>query len=151
SSIQANVFTPFCEQCHSGAGAPHGLRLDAANSYALLVGVPSGEDAGLLRVKPGDPGNSYLIRKLEGTASSGERMPAGLPPLPQADIDMIRQWITNGALQDAPQSTAPVRVTSLTPLPGTALAALPASLTAAFDRELNATTVDATTFRLERS
>jgi hypothetical protein len=150
-SIQANVFTPYCEQCHSGAGAPHGLRLDAANSYALLVGVPSGEQPGVLRVKAGDPSNSYLIRKLEGTAGTGERMPAGLPPLPQADINMIRQWITNGALQDAPQSAAPVRVTSLAPLPGSAVAALPASITAAFDRDLNATTVDATTFRLERS
>src|SRR4051794_23396789 len=48
SSIQANVFTPLCEQCHSGAGAPHGLRLDAANSYALLVAVPSAEQSGLL-------------------------------------------------------------------------------------------------------
>ncbi|HEX5047969.1 MAG TPA: Ig-like domain-containing protein [Gammaproteobacteria bacterium] len=151
SSIQANVFTPYCEQCHSGAGAPHGLRLDAANSYALLVGVPSGEEPGTLRVKPSDPGNSYLIKKLEGTAGTGERMPAGLPPLPQADIDVIRQWIADGALQDAPQSTAPIRVTSLTPLPGSAVAALPASITAAFDRELNATTVDATTFTLVRS
>src|SRR5262249_18498914 len=95
--------------------------------------------------------NSYLIRKLEGTASSGERMPAGLPPLPQADIDMIRQWITDGALQDMPQSSAPVRVTSLTPSPGAVIAALPASITAAFDRELNAPTVDVTTFRLARS
>jgi hypothetical protein len=151
SSIQANVFTPYCEQCHSGAGAPHGLRLDAANSYALLVGVPSDEQPSVLRVKAGDPNNSYLIRKLEGTAGTGERMPAGLPPLPQADINMIRQWITDGALQDAPQSTAPVRVTSLTPAPGSTVAALPAAITVAFDRELNATTVDATTFKLDRS
>ncbi len=134
SSIQANVFTPICEQCHSGAGAPFGLRLDAANSYALLVGVSSGEQSGLLRVKAGDPNNSYLVQKLEGRASTGERMPAGLPPLPQATIDVIRQWITNGALMDAPQSTAPIRVTSLSPLPSAVEPALPASITVAFDR-----------------
>lgn len=151
SSIQANVFTPYCEQCHSGAGAPHGLRLDEANSYALLVGVPSDEQPGVLRVKAGDPNSSYLIQKLEGTAGTGERMPAGLPPIPQADINVIRQWITNGALQDTAPSTEPMRVTSLTPLPGSAVAALPASITAVFDRDLNATTVDTTTFRLERS
>ncbi len=74
-----------------------GLRLDAANSYALLVGIASGERPNLLRVAPGDPNNSYLIQKLEGTAGIGERMPAGLPALPQADIDVIRQWITDGA------------------------------------------------------
>ena len=41
--------------------------------------------------------NSYLIQKLEGTAGVGERMPAGLPAVPQADINIIRQWIADGA------------------------------------------------------
>ena len=78
-SIQANVFEPICEHCHSGANAPAGLRLDAANSYSLLVGIASGERPNLLRVAPGDPNNSYLIQKLEGRPAIGERMPAGLP------------------------------------------------------------------------
>src|ERR1700687_5676436 len=47
-SIQDNVFTPICVRCHSGAGAPEGLALDAAHSYPLLGGVPRNEDAGLL-------------------------------------------------------------------------------------------------------
>ena len=149
-SIQANVFTPICEQCHSGAGAPQGLRLDAANSYALLVGVPSAEQSGVLRVNPGDPNNSYLIQKLEGRAASGERMPAGLPALPQTDIDVIRQWIAAGALPDS-QSTAPVRVTSLTPAPGSSEPTLPATITAVFDRDINAPSVGVTTFVLARS
>jgi hypothetical protein len=151
SSIQANVFTPMCSTCHSGASAPHGLRLDATNSYALLVGVPSDEEPSIQRVKPNDPNNSYLIQKLEGTAGSGERMPAGLPALPQATIDAIRAWITDGALNDAAGSNAPIRVTSLSPLPGSTQSTLPATITVAFDRQLNATTVDTTTFRLERS
>ncbi len=150
ASIQANVFTPICGQCHTGAGAPYGLRLDAANSFALLVGVPSGEESSLLRVKPNDPDNSYLIRKLEGTAGTGERMPAGLPPLSQAQIDTIRQWIVDGALP-APAASGPVRVSSLSPLPNSIETALPASITAIFDREIDANTVDNTTFRLERS
>ena len=151
SSIQANVFAPTCSTCHSGASAPHGLRLDAANSYALLVGVPSGEQPSILRVKPNDPNNSYLVQKIQGSAASGERMPAGLPALPQATIDAIRQWITDGALNDTPGSNTPIRVTSLSPLPSSTQTTLPATITAAFDRELNATTVDTTTFRLERS
>src|SRR6188474_2463257 len=87
NSIQANVFDQVCEHCHSGANAPVGLRLDAANSYANLVGVPSGERPNLRRVAPGDANNSYIIQKLEGTAGIGERMPAGLPTLPQSDIN----------------------------------------------------------------
>jgi hypothetical protein len=150
-SIQANVFTPICEQCHSGAGAPFGLRLDAANSYALLVGIPSGQESSLLRVRPNDPANSYIIRKLEGTAGTGERMPAGLPPLPQADIDVIRQWITDGALPGGQAQSGPVRVTSLSPAPDTVADVLPSSITATFDRDANAPSVTAATFLLDRS
>ena len=32
--IQDTIFTPICTQCHIGANAPQGLRLDAGNSYA---------------------------------------------------------------------------------------------------------------------
>ena len=97
ASIQANVFTPICTQCHVGANAPQGLRLDAASSYGALVGVASSEQPGQLRVKPGDPAASYLVQKLEGKASVGARMPLGQPPLPDATIAMIREWIANGA------------------------------------------------------
>ena len=151
SSIQANVFTPICATCHSGASAPHGLRLDGNNSYALLVGVPSDEEPSILRVKPNDPDDSYLVQKIQGTAASGERMPAGMPALPQATIDTIRQWITNGATNDTQTSNAAIRVSSVSPLPESTMTALPASIMVAFDREVNATTVDATTFKLERS
>ena len=80
-SIQDNVFTPVCVRCHSGAGAPQGLQLDAAHSYALLVGVPSTEDPGLLRVKAGVPDSSYLVLKLAGSPGIiGAQMPFGGPP-----------------------------------------------------------------------
>jgi hypothetical protein len=149
-SIQANIFEPLCEHCHAGANAPAGLRLDAANSYAMLVGVSSLERPGVLRVAPGDPSASYLIHKLEGTQSVGERMPAGLPALPQASINVIRQWITDGA-QPSSGASGPIRVTSLTPAPSSTLVALPSSITVGFNRELNAPSVTTATFRLQRS
>jgi hypothetical protein len=152
ASIQANVFTPICVACHAGATAPLGLRLDSANSYALLVGVPSGEEPALQRVEPGDPNNSYLIQKLEGKAGTGARMPLNGTPLSQADINMIRQWITDGALATPrPPPTAPIRVSSLAPLPGSIQAMPPTSIMAMLDRELDATSVDATTFTVVRS
>jgi mono/diheme cytochrome c family protein len=152
ASIQAQVFTPICTACHIGATAPLGLRLDAANSYALLVGVTSVQEPGFLRVEAGDPNDSYLIRKLEGTQTVGGRMPLGGTPLTAANIAVIRQWILDGAqATPTPAPTAPIRVTSLSPLPGTSLPPQPLSVVAVFDRELNATTVDATTFRVQRS
>jgi hypothetical protein len=96
-AIQANVFTPICSVCHIGATAPEGLMLDAAHSYNLLVNVPSTEVPSILRVKPGDPSNSYIIQKLEGHAAVGAQMPFGETPLPATHHRLHRQWITNGA------------------------------------------------------
>ncbi len=153
SQIQANVFTPTCATtgCHFGAGAPQGLRLDAANSFALLVGVASTEESSVLRVVPGDPDNSYLIQKLEGTASSGAQMPLNAPALPQTTIDVIRQWISAGAIDDRLPASDPIRVTSLSPLPDSVVDPAPTQIIAAFDRELDASTVNANTFILEAS
>jgi hypothetical protein len=102
SEIQANIIEPNCATtgCHLGAAAPQGLRLDSANSYGMLVGVPSNESSSTLRVAPGDPDSSYLVHKLEGTASVGAQMPLGAPALDQVSIDVIRQWISDGAIDD---------------------------------------------------
>jgi hypothetical protein len=149
-SIQANIFEPLCEHCHAGANAPAGLRLDAANSYAMLVGIPSVERPSILRVAPGDPSNSYLIQKLEGTAAVGERMPAGLPAVPQSSIDVVRQWILEGAAPSS-SSSGPIRVTSLSPAPNATVLALPASITVGFNREVNAPSVTTASFTLQRA
>src|ERR1700688_673317 len=110
-SIQDNVFTPICSKCHIGGGAPEGLQLDAAHSYNLLVGVPSAEQPNLLRVKAGDPDNSYMVRKIEGPTAgiTGGQMPLMETPLPQATIDAIRQWVTNGA-PNAPAAAGKAQV-----------------------------------------
>jgi hypothetical protein len=104
-----------------------------------------------MRVAVGDPANSYLIQKLEGSALIGEQMPFGGPALSQAMIDVIRQWITDGAIDDRAQANSPIQVSSLSPLPGSTLATAPTAITAVFDREPDASTVSANTFILEGS
>jgi hypothetical protein len=102
-ALQASVFTPSCavSGCHSGPTGnplPTGLDLTTADaSFANLVGVASSQQPAVLRVATGDPDNSYLVQKIEGTAASGARMPLGGGALPQAVIDDIRQWISDGA------------------------------------------------------
>jgi mono/diheme cytochrome c family protein len=91
------IFTANCVACHIGAGAPRGLKLDALNSYANLVNVNSSEVPTLKRVKPSDPDNSYLVHKIEGTATVGGRMPPSGAPLSTSQISLIRQWIIAGA------------------------------------------------------
>ena len=150
-SIQAHVFTPICTVCHSGATAPHGLRLDAANSYNLLVGIPSEEVPGLLRVKPGDPSNSYVIQKLEGHASVGERMPLGGPYLSADVIAVIRQWITDGAMRSgAAAAVASFSVDGVAPSPNEVLPASPPQVMIGFSRELDVTRIGAESALIER-
>ncbi|MDH4124488.1 MAG: CHRD domain-containing protein [Gammaproteobacteria bacterium] len=101
AQIQASVFTPVCSGCHSGPTGnvlPSGMNLSNANaSFNALVNVASLQVA-LDRVEPGNPDNSYLIRKLEGGPNIVlNRMPQGGPFLDQATIDMVRQWISDGA------------------------------------------------------
>jgi len=100
NDIQAKVFTPTCavSGCHSGTSAPLGLRLDADAAFDLLVNQPSAQQSQFMRVAPGDPDNSYLVQKLEGTAAGGVQMPRNQPPLSVATIQAIRDWIANGAL-----------------------------------------------------
>jgi hypothetical protein len=168
-SIQDNVFTPICSPCHSGANAPRGLMLDAAHSYNLLVGVPSVEVPSLDRVKAGAPDNSYIIIKLtNGAGIVGSQMPLGESPLPQATIDVIRQWITNGAppatvaatssvnamakiqalAQNAP-STA-FSVTQTSPLDAAVMEPPVNHIVVAFNHEVDASLVNYTTLTVDR-
>lgn len=141
ASIQANVFTPVCTQCHVGANAPMGLSLEAGNSYGALVGVASSQASGLLRVEPGDPSNSYLVQKLEGRAAVGARMPLGLPALPDATIAVIRQWIADGAPNAGADAGALLKVQSV--------AVTTTQINIALSRSVDASLVNPTTVSLE--
>jgi hypothetical protein len=151
-SIQDNVFTPICSVCHIGAGAPEGLQLDAAHSYNLLVGVPSNEDRSLLRVKPGDPNDSYMVHKIEGAPGIvGGQMPLGETPLPQATIDAIRQWITNGAPNAPAAAVATAFAVQTTAPVDTAVVNAPLSrILATFTQQVDASLVNDTTVTLQR-
>jgi hypothetical protein len=157
-SIQDNILTPICTHCHSGAGAPEGLELDAAHSYALLVGVSSNEDPGRLRVKPGSPDNSYLVLKLQGSPGIvGAQMPFGAPPLPQSTIDVVRQWISDGAVPAATGSATATgsaaamtfAVTAISPRDRSRLSGPVRQIIVAFSHEVDASLLNETTLRLE--
>ena len=152
-SIEDNVFTPICSKCHIGACAPEGLQLDAAHAYNALVGVPSIEEPSFLRVNPGNPDESYMVLKIEGAPGiEGGQMPLGETPLPQATIDAIRQWITNGA-PNVPGSTAAAEVFAVQDtVPGdrsTVIAPVP-RVVVAFSHEVDASLINDTTVTLER-
>jgi hypothetical protein len=89
-----------CAACHLTGQEPGHMALHPKAAYQSLVDVQSFESP-LLRVKPGAPDESYIIRKLEGThlaaGGIGLRMPLEGGPLSEVEIQRIREWITAGA------------------------------------------------------
>ena len=54
------------------------------------------------RTLPGDPDNSFIVRKLDGRLGPGEGtpMPRGRPRLPDSLIEAVRAWVEVGAPKD---------------------------------------------------
>ena len=108
SSIQRTIFNASdssgrlaCIGCHTDQGRTPlaGLNLVEGRAYDNLVGRPSTGKPGAIRVIPGDPDNSYLVKKLEGHPDiAGQRMPRGNGPfLSEGQMLVIRRWILEGA------------------------------------------------------
>jgi uncharacterized protein (TIGR03118 family) len=103
TQLQATYFGPICSTCHNGVGGglPGVMNLtSAANSFAALVNVPSIERAALMRVKPSDSTNSYVIHKLKGEDIEFSRMPLGGPFFTPDQLADVVGWIDAGALNN---------------------------------------------------
>ena len=100
--VQNEIFTPTCASlgCHDRLGQQSQMVLAAGVAYGNIVNVASVENPSLRRVAPGDPANSYLFRKITGAGITGDRMPQARPPLSDAQISLVRDWIRRGAPND---------------------------------------------------
>jgi hypothetical protein len=100
--VQNEVFTPTCAAigCHDPAGQQSQMVLAAGRAYASTVNVSSVEMPSLRRIDPNNPSDSYLYRKITGAGITGDRMPQGGPPLSDAQIKLVRDWIRRGAPND---------------------------------------------------
>ena len=100
TNVRDEVLLPSCgfSTCHgSGTGD---LTLDEAGAYDALVDVDSAGSPGNTLVIAGDPDNSYLVRKLEGGPDIvGDQMPPG-GELDADRLQLVRDWIEAGALND---------------------------------------------------
>ena len=105
--IQANIFDvvggkPSCATaaCHGGAQNPN--LSSKTNSFNNLVGKPSGQNATLNYVEPGDSAKSYLFTKLI-SAVGGARMPQNNTTyfdIHPDELQNIKDWIDEGALDN---------------------------------------------------
>jgi len=79
-----------CVKCHGAHAQKNQLRLDTA--AAALKGGDSGPS-----LVPGDADRSLLIQVVSGSHAEIPKMPYKRTPLDSADIDLLRQWIAEGA------------------------------------------------------
>ena len=100
--VQNEIFTPNCTfiGCHDPLGKSGEMVLTPGNAYANTVNANSSEMPQLKRIAPNDFPNSYLYRKITGAGITGERMPLQRPPLTDAQIALVRNWIRRGAPND---------------------------------------------------
>lgn len=83
------IFNSNCTGCHGSNG---GVTL---TSYEALMNS-DGNNYGTNLVVPEDPDASGLVDKIEPNPQHGNRMPVG-GALSDAEIALIRQWISEGA------------------------------------------------------
>ena len=106
--VQSNVFGGVCSICHSGASAPMGVDWSSESATCSNINRASGEMPSLMEIDSGNPGNSYVVWKIENAGPNGEpivgvQMPMSNPPLSADAIQNIRDWIGDGT----PECTAP--------------------------------------------
>lgn len=111
-----------CQGCHQPAKAQGGYVL---TDFAKLMAAG---ETGKAAVVPGKPDDSELIRQITAVDGKAE-MPKNASPLSEADVELIRRWIAEGAindtketgpkydLQNPPRYTRPPVVTALTHSP----------------------------------
>lgn len=101
-SFASDVQPILDANCHCHVDAvPAPAELSFTDAYANLVNMASTEAAGLDRVEPGSPGDSYLWHKINGThasvGGSGDPMPAPGGGLDAGSLATIEAWISGGA------------------------------------------------------
>jgi hypothetical protein len=101
-TFAGDVWPMFKARCSCHVGFPAGgLALNQGTAHVSLVGAQALE-VDMDYVVPGDLDNSYLWLKLKGeqdsVGGSGVMMPQAGIPLIDPELDLVEQWILEGAV-----------------------------------------------------
>ena len=94
------IFQAHCQGCHQPAKAGGGYVMTSFDR--LLKGGESGEPA----VAPASPRRATWSTQITPHDGKAE-MPRNKPPLKPAEIELISQWIAQGAVDDTPEGRRP--------------------------------------------
>ena len=91
------LFQAKCQGCHQPAKAKGGFVM---TDFAKLV---AGGDSDEAAIVPGDPDKSFLVEQI--TPIDGEaEMPPKDGPLHETEIELVRKWVAEGAVDDTPEN-----------------------------------------------
>lgn len=118
-SFSKDVFPIFAQSCAftschgSTTGSSNGIFLggsDPKKVHDAIVDVRSSKLGTMSYVKAGDPRESFMMRKMDGSqcvlnaqcteGDCGQSMPRNDETLPLATRDTVRRWIAQGAKND---------------------------------------------------
>jgi hypothetical protein len=92
------IFRRACDGCHREGGEGD-LRSGFELETYVQLRAGGARSMGAI-VVDGEPCASILWQKIGPAPPFGERMPMGQPPLPDAEIALIHDWIAEGARDD---------------------------------------------------
>src|SRR5262245_29322972 len=92
------IFQQHCQGCHQPAKAQGGFVM---TKHADLFKKGDSDRPGIV---PGHPDKSELLAKITPQDGKAPAMPKGQTPLLDHDVNLIKQWIAEGAKNDTPAS-----------------------------------------------
>ena len=95
------IFRRNCLGCHQGAKQLGGYLM--TNFESMVAGGESEEPA----IVPGDPDKSYLVARITPVDGVAEMPEPPAKPLSDVEIETIRKWIEQGAVNDSPVDSGP--------------------------------------------
>jgi len=87
------ILEQYCGECHAAGGKGHEKSGLVMSTYE---GLMKGTRFGAV-VKPGDTLTSAMIMLVEGRADPSIKMPHGKASLPKDKIEVLKQWVAQGA------------------------------------------------------
>ena len=91
------IFQQNCQGCHQPA------KRGGDYEMTTFAGLMKAGESDNPSVVPGKPEKSYLVEEI--TAHDGQaEMPKGKPPLAEAQVKLIAEWVRQGAADDTPAS-----------------------------------------------
>ena len=99
--IQKPILNGICAKCHSGSDASGDMDLSEGFSYCNIYNKKSSGYSPDIRVVPGNSEASVLYGKIINTGEWGGKMPpAGAGSLSDTEINNIKTWIDEGAIDN---------------------------------------------------